>query len=479
MATCSYSERKSRKRGDIRLPLPASLELSSEFEGKGVRAPSVVRWSPDYSEYMLPPARDEQMWNMWLKPLCDKHLAREAVLLTFCDPLPQQSSRLKHLSNKEWKDLLNWLDISGMALYFLDRIIELQLYDWLPSDILARLQENLKDNTARTLGMIAESAIIQEHFQKAHLSYANLKGLSFWPSSVPKPELRSQFDLDFLIAEDSVVEARQILERRGYRLYAVSGRSWEFKFNERPGISLKDLYKALPSHVVELHIESNIPGNYSPLEHVEWRELHGLNMPVLSSVDLFLGQGLHAYKHLCSEFSRTAHLLEFRRHILARSKDKAFWMDLQIACEMDSKASLKLGVVILLISQIMGEFAPMDLTAWTVQCLPQSVRLWVKIYGYGAIFGDFPGSKLYLLLQRELETAGVPAKRSIRKTLLPVQFPPFVIKAFPNESLSIKFGRYRMQLNFLLLRLRFHIIEGVRYLWESYRWQRLLSRLVQ
>jgi hypothetical protein len=357
-------------------------------------------------------------------------------------------------------------------------MIELQLCDWLPSVVFARLQQNLMDNTARTSGMIAESTAIQHDFQKAYLSYANLKGLSFWPSSVPKPELRSQFDLDFLVAEDNAAEARRILERRGYRLYAVSGRSWEFKFNERPGISLKDLYKALPSHAVELHIEPNVPG-HSPLERVESRELNGLTMPVLSSVDLFLGQGLHVYKHLCSEFSRTAHLLEFRRHILTRSRDKVFWKDLQKACEKDSSASLKLGIITLLISQVMGKFAPMDLTAWTVQHLPQPVQLWVEMYGHRAVLGNFPGSKLYLLLQAELETAGIPAKRPIRHALLPLRPPPLVIKAFPNESMSVKFARYRMQLNFLVLRLRFHIVEGIRYQWESYRWQRHLSRFIR
>ena len=92
--------------------------------------------------------------------------------------------------------------------------------------------------------MIAESIAIQQEFQEARLSYAKLKGLSLWPSSVPRPELRSQFDLDFLVAEESAPEARKILEQRGYRLYVISGRSWEFKLNEKPGVSLKDLYKA-------------------------------------------------------------------------------------------------------------------------------------------------------------------------------------------------------------------------------------------
>ncbi len=164
-------------------------------------------------------------------------------MLTFCDPLPEQCSVLKNLCEKEWQKLLRWLDISGLALYFLDQMVELQMCNSLPPRVLTRLQRNLYDNIERTRGMIAESVAIQEEFQEACLSYATLKGFSLCPGSVPRPELRHQFDLDFLVTEKSVLDARQILERRGYRLYAISGRSWEFKINETPGISMKDLYK--------------------------------------------------------------------------------------------------------------------------------------------------------------------------------------------------------------------------------------------
>lgn len=411
------------------------------------------------------------------RPLRKEQHTREAALLSFCDPLPQQCAALQALSEREWRRLLHWMDISGLALYFFDRIGELQLSDWLPRSVLNRLQKNLADNTERTHSMIIESVAIQRQFQEAHLCYANLKGLSLWPTSVRKPELRSQFDLDFLVAERSASEARRILERIGYRLYLISGRSWEFKRNERANVSLKDLYKAQPSHAVELHIQSDTPGHASLLDRVEIRELYGCRMPVLSPVDLLLGQGIHAYKHVCSEFSRTAHLLEFRRHVLAHRDDQTFWRELQSTAAGNTRASLGLGLVTLLIEHGMGEFAPEALTDWTVRCLPGPARLWVERYGRRAVFGGFPGSKLYLLLQKELESAGVPAKRTLRQSLMPRRLPPPVIRGFPNESLSIRLGRYRLQLRFILLRLRFHIVEGFRYARESRRWQRLVHGL--
>ena len=409
--------------------------------------------------------------------LNQEQLTREAALLIFCDPLPEKCSRLQVLSEKEWGKLLRWLDINGLALYFLDRLIELRLNSMLPSSILARLQQNLCDNRERTQGMIAESISIQEQFQEAGLSHAVLKGFSLCPDSVPKAELRSQFDLDFLIAEKSVHEARQILERKGYHLCAISGRSWEFKTNAEPGEYLKDLYKDLPFRSVELHVEATTPSRPSLLDRIEKREFHGISMHALSPVDLFLGHGLHVYHHVASEYSRASHLLEFRRHVLARSDDGAFWAKLQTAAAENPRASLGLGVVTLLVTRLMGDFAPTAFTRWTVQSLPDFVQLWVEMYGCPAVFKN--RNKQYLLLQKELESVGIPARRSLRQALLPSRMPPTFRWTPTSKTFSARIRHYRRVLNFILFRLHFHIIEGVRYIWETYRWRRQMNRLAR
>lgn len=410
------------------------------------------------------------------KLLSKEQMNRQRVLLAFCDPLPRECLQLQALSTRQWRSLLRWLDISGLALYFFDRIAELQLVGLLPPPIFTQLQQRLNDNTRRTSSMIDESIAIQQQFQKSCLGYAILKGLSFWPNSTPSPDLRSQFDLDFLVAEKDLPEARKILARRGYHLYGSSETSWEFKRNERPGTSLKDLYKDMGSWAVELHVEPARPSRPSMLERLQWRELYGFNMPTLSPVDLFLRQGLHAYKHICGEFSRAAHLVEFRRHVLYCHDDDSFWSALHFRAIETPEAFLGLGVITLLITQVAGEFAPEALTNWTVSYLPRSARLWVEMYGHRAVLGSFPGTKLYLLLQRELEASGLPSKRSVRNSLIPSRLPPPVIRALPNESLSVRLGCYRMQLILILSRLRFHLFEGVRFAWEVQRWRRHVNQ---
>jgi hypothetical protein len=401
---------------------------------------------------------------------------REAVLLTFCDPPPEEISRLKDLSKREQRSLLRWLDTSGLALYFLDRVTHLARFDLIPQPMLARLQENLTGNWARMNALIEESIALHRDFQNAGLSYATLKGFSLWPVSVPKPELRSQLDLDFLMAEKDAPSARQILEARGYQLHGMSGRSLEFKANVDPVASMGNLYKATRYRSVEMHLEaSDVPGSASLLARTETLRFHNSSLPVLSPVDLFLGQGLHVYRHVCSEFMRTGHLIEFRRHVISRYDDRAFWRRLREQAEGNSRSTVGLGVAVLVISQVMGAFAPEELTCWTVDRLPAGARRWVLLYGHHAVLAAFPGSKLYLLLQKELTDTSFPAKRSRLKALLPRCLPPAITHVARGETARARMRLYRSQVLFLLFRLRFHVVAGIGYMRESAQWRRQFS----
>lgn len=353
----------------------------------------------------------------------------------------------------------------------------LELNHLLPAPVLGRLRQNLRDNTERTHGMIAESIDIQRDFRDARVRYGVLKGLSLWPNSVRRPELRSQFDLDFLIADEDLPEARKILARRGYRLYGQNGRSWEFKRNERPGITVKDLYKHLESWVVELHADPDASSHSSIFRRLQSRELAGFSMPVLPPVDLFLRQCLHAYKHTCSEFLRAAILIEFRRHVLFRCDDRAFWDELHSTAHQDRQACLALGVVTLLISRVMGDFAPEALTSWTVTRLPQNAKLWIELYGHRAVLESFPGSKLYLLMPSLIEAAGGSPSQNVRRKLLPLCVPPPAIRAVPNEPIPRRIHRYRMQFAIIVSRLRFHVVEGLRFGYERRHWRQHLKEI--
>jgi len=405
------------------------------------------------------------------RPLPRKMQLREAIVMSFCDPFPGQCAPLLHRSHKEWQSLLEWLDTSGLALYFLDRLTELDRCDLLPSPILARLQQNLADNTERIGLMIAESLEIQRRFQAAGISYAVLKGFSLSSISVPRIELRSQLDLDFLVNQQGAIEGQRILEEMGYHLHARDARNLDFIADESHSTSLNDLYKARKARKAELHIEYVPAGRVPLLSRTESLSFHGLDTPILPPVDLFLGQGLHLYKHVCGQYWRVAHLIEFRRHIIARHDDRAFWHELQQQVAGNRSTCIRLGVVTHLITHLMGQFAPQAFTRWTVDTLPTPARLWVERYGHRTALAGFPGNKLYLILEQELETAGLPVRRTLLQALVPRRLPPAIAHATEGETLLTRLRRHRRQWLYNLARLRFSVVEGARYLRESVLWR--------
>jgi hypothetical protein len=397
---------------------------------------------------------------------------RFAALLLFCDPVPDDCYRLVDLSPAKWRGLKRWLDLSGLALYFLDRVAELKLCELLPSDVFTQLHLNLIDNSERTRHMIAESSEIQRGFQRNGISYAVLKGISLWPNAASRPELRSQFDLDYLVAEKDVPSARAILERQGYRMYAERGRTSEFKKNERPGVSLKDIYKHFDSYGVEIHAEIGSSSKSSLFNRVEWRQIDRLMMPVLGQVDLFLGQALHVFRHLRGEYTRASLLLELRRHILTHQDNEKFWGELRSRAALDRRSAIGLATALYLTEHLMGPTVPEPVHDWSVDILAEPIRNWVRRYGHRVVLGDPPGTKLFLMLQHELERLGIEGKRPARNVLLPAQLPRMVIRAHPSEKLAIRIRRYAMQIGVVLSRLRFHTLEGLRYLIEARRWRR-------
>lgn len=396
---------------------------------------------------------------------------RLALLRLFSEPIPRECLRLWLLSPREWGQALHWLDVSGLALYFLARVLEKHLDPMLPRTVLHRLRQNLADNTLRTSWMLAESMAIQREFQRSGFLYAVLKGFSLWPHSVPRLELRSQLDLDYLIAERDAFGARRQIEAHGYRLRAISGRSWEFD-TDAPPSSLAELYRPSPNRSLELHLESPNAAS-AVLAQLDYVRFHGMSVPVLAPPDLFLGQGLHLYKHVCSEFYRPAHLLEFRRHVLARSGDPSFWEQVRERGECSVRARLALGLVTLLVERTMGPFAPEQLTSWTVDRLPFRLRAWVDRYGIRSAVMGQPGSKLYLLLQQEMEALGIGSRRTIQQSLLPRRLPPAIVHAAPHETLSARVRRNFFQCRFILYRLRFHCVAGLGYLREALVWRRI------
>jgi hypothetical protein len=406
----------------------------------------------------------------------------EAVVATFRDPADASLRRLWEIRPHEWKQSYHWLDASGMALYFLHQLESLRLETVLPATTLSRLRSNLADNRERSSAMLAEWASLNHSFQAAGLSYANLKGFTLSPESCPRPELRCQLDFDFLVDGAQLNLYRDLLRETGYELVATTPDVWEFKAGSSEMVNVKDHYKVRPQRSVELHFASSAAPPHLPfrdrrLERLDSHSWAGLTFPALTPADQFIAQALHVFKHLCSPTTRLSWLLEYQRHVFTRNHDQSFWNEVRAQAGNNRHTSIAIGLTTLLSSRIFGWDAPLELEQWTSHRLPAGVRLWADEYGRQSILADFPGTKLYLLLEEELRGNDRAWKETRRTTLLPLHRAPRVLSTSVQDNAWKRILGEAYQLRFVLFRLRFHVVEGMHYLIAASRWKRQRAAL--
>jgi len=400
---------------------------------------------------------------------------KEAVLASFGSATPEAVARLEEFRPAHWNKVQFWLDASGLALYFLDRLSTLQRQHLLPRSLLQRLQEKLQNNRQRTAALFEEAAAISDAFVRSGLEFALLKGATLVPESTPDSGLRSQWDLDFLIAEEDATTAQYIIRDFGYALDAVSGTTWEFRAGVSGVPDIANIYKVRPYRALELHLLPRPSRAFGDaLKRTQMRNLHGRTLPTLSPADLFMHQALHLFKHICGEYTRASWVLEFWRHVQARRCNEAFWDEVKSIAGNEPHADTAIGAVALLTTRTFGEFAPEKLSRWTTDRLPHAVRLWTETYGQRVVLADFPGSKLYLLLRPQLHGERPTQQADVRRLVIPAHLPPGVTHGRADESLSTRLRRFFVEAGFVLFRLRFHLVEGVRYAIESSRWQKRL-----
>ena len=407
----------------------------------------------------------------------------DAVIRAFCDSAEQCCEGLSQIDERAWTSSYYWLDASGMALYFLEQIETMSIESALPAATLQRLRQNRDDNRRRSAAMFAEFAAINEQFQAAGVAYCNLKGFTLIPDSCPDAALRCQLDFDFLVDPDHLTACREILAGAGYMLVAAKKDVWEFTTGSSVPTKIEDHYKPRPQRSVELHFDPVVAAGHPSarderLDRSQLRSWKGVTFPVLSSADQFAGQALHLLGHLRSPSTRTAWLLEFKRHVSVRKDDHDFWREVAERSWSSPPARLAIGIATALSFQIFGGQPPAALQAWAVDHLPAPIRLWADSYGRQALLADFPGTKLHLLLEREMPRDDSPWQKK-RFMFVPSLRATRIIFPKPEDKAWQRMRAELYQIRFILFRMRFHLVHTLLYLREVPRWKRRLRMLRQ
>ena len=77
---------------------------------------------------------------------------KEAVLASFQACTSEAAVEFQRYSENDWREILFWLDIGGMALYLVDQIKTLEIKGSVPGAIRERLELRLEQNRQRTRG---------------------------------------------------------------------------------------------------------------------------------------------------------------------------------------------------------------------------------------------------------------------------------------------------------------------------------------
>jgi hypothetical protein len=403
---------------------------------------------------------------------------KSAVFASFFEPANKVAHGFEEFSERDWRKALYWLDISGLALYLLDRLTALGIKNSLPVPILERLQLNLEQNRERTNALLREAVLISCALQEESICFAVLKGFTLPREVVQDPVLRCQMDIDILVRESDAIAARRIVMSFGYVHDSIKGSEWAFTAGTDKAMSMESLYKVRPQRMVELHLlpsegEGALPAAEDLLARAQLRCFHGIELPVLSPGDIFVQQAVHIFRHLCSENTRAVWLLEYWRHVEARRGDSAFWREARSIAEREPAAEVAIGAVTRMSAQLFGQSAPEELSCWSVDRLPPAVSRWIELYGRRILVDDLPGNKFYLFLKRQIQPGAGAARSRWYRSLLPFHWwPGRVTHGQAGENLGARLTRFRIEAGFVLSRLQFHIRTCIPFVLESRRWKR-------
>jgi hypothetical protein len=382
----------------------------------------------------------------------------------------------------DWTSTAEWLHTSGLALYFMARTKALCVEDVIPGRFLRSLEANYIENQARTADMFGEFVKINMEFQRAKLSYANLKGFSLAASACTDFACRYQHDLDFLVARRDAERCRQAAERHGYRLTAEFGDTLEFRAGPAEVLSMRDLYKAKAQRSLEVHLvteaeqpETERCGNR--LSRLQLQLWNGFEFPALSECDKLIAQALHLFKHFQTEWTRTAWMLEYANAIRSHQGGVAFWKDVVASVEGAPETRTGIGLATLITNRAFGVAPPDEFISSTVDFLPRQVRLWANRYQADLVFVERPGNKLYLLLKDALLHDRPDWQVQKRRKLFPRRLPPRGVGPSESDGTWLRAKLLHSRFSFIWARLRFHVTAGLHYWIEAARWKRVVADL--
>lgn len=405
------------------------------------------------------------------------------------DPL----HRIDKFTQRQWKHVLQWLDDSGLAFYFLQKLNDSKANDVVPPVVLSRLARNFAANHLRVDDMSHRFAAINGRFTDAGVRFAVLKGFSLVPEFCPFAPLRHQADLDYLVDEPSLAAACRVLIDAGYKQQDSRSinESIFVSVNHRDSVgtggesSRSDWqYSPQAPHAVELHTDiwdsamHSLPPIPNVFSAAQARIHHwdGLIFPAPTDEDAFLLQVFHACRHLFTQWIRLSCLYEIGYFLHRRASDTELWS--RIEQRAGDSAVLREFVVIVteMAAQLFAAPVPELVQSWGARVRP-GARIWMEHYARNWALGGlpvyeftlFPRAKLALFLHQQYKSASWAQELPHQNKLSASRLSRIASSIKKDPALALNLGWWKRQQ--LFRRTIFHGLAELRYACEIPRWK--------
>lgn len=392
-------------------------------------------------------------------------------------PLPQMRS-MNPAQSRRW---LRWLEISGLAFHFLERLRGCGKLAEIPPDIAGALGAKLEANSRRMDDMFMEFRRVNERFRATGIRHAFLKGFSLIPRFCPAQKLRHQTDIDILVAQNDLAEAGWIFEALGYG--RASSRSADEHCYATPRDSIpsvaEDLYQIQPHREAELHTsiwesEKKLHVNMVVPECVsrsETREYNGVEFRCLAPDDAILLQLLHAFRHLLGQGIRLSWLWELHYFMCHNAGDAALWNSVRVRAGYDPHLRNGCGLIVRLTEQLFGSPVSPVLREWCADPLPSGLQAWVDPFGIKWALAGMQGNKLSLFVHASFVAERRTRIRLALRQLIPLAGRPS-LGVVASRNVFARFVLRLANVRFALRRLRFHLSSVVPLCVDFVRWRR-------
>jgi hypothetical protein len=392
---------------------------------------------------------------------------------------------LRNFGPRDWEASLNWLNLSGIALVFWDRLQKLGAEDAVPRQVGACLAANLADHRLRIAAMTQEFDSLNRQFERAGIEYAAWKGFALVPAYCPDACLRPIYDYDYLISEDAWAPAQEVLQASGYARKPDRGTPHSVNFTppnlpSRLSLLQGGLYTATLPRKVELHlrlwdedafrISLRVPER--PLDRRLRRTWQTLCFYSLAEEDAFVFQTLHTFQHILHNWCRLGWLWEIAYFLQHRSTDASFWKKLYAHLEASEPLTQVVALVISLAASLFHAALPAPIKNQMLGAMRGQAALWVERYGLRSALDNFSENKYSLFLYREF-VRDETAWRDIRRSRLLPRHRPNRVAGAATPATSTLLPESWKQGWYVVQRLIHHAVRGAGYVWESVRWERL------